>query len=290
MSRASERQRQKYTPWLLGALLLSQLILMAVTSRHRSPDDGSEQSILRSWTLTLVTPIQSGIGSVLSGIGSVWHGYVDLRGVRGRNETLEAENARLRAEIESARAAAAENERLRKELELKPLLKYDSVAAEVVARDATVWFKRVTINKGTLAGVRRDMPVVTPDGLVGRVVAVGLNAAQVQLITDEHAGVGGRLTRSRAAGELKGRDDGRCRFKSISGLDTDLDNDAILTSGLDRIYPAGILVGYVESVKPGAGAVPLDITVRPAADLDRLEEVLVLIVAPQDLATPETVK
>ena len=284
MSR-SERQRQKYTPWLLGALLLSQLFLMAYTA-----PDGREQTLLRSVMLSIVTPIQSGVGSVVSGIGSLWSGYVDLRGVRARNADLELDNAQMRSEIEAARAATAENERLRRELELKPLLKYQTVAAEVVARDATAWFKRITINKGTLSGVKNGQPVITPDGVVGRVTAVGLNAAQIQLITDEHAGVGGRLTTSRAAGELKGKGDGFCRFKNVSSIEKVQEGEPILTSGLDRIYPGGILIGYVTSVVEGGGAIPQDITVRPAADLDRIEEVLVLLVDPQDLSTPETIK
>lgn len=284
MSRA-ERQKQKYAPWLLGGLLLSQLFLMAFTARS-----ANEQSVLRSWVLTLVTPVQSSFGSLLSGIGSLWSGYVDLRGVSARNADLELENARLRAEIETARAAAAENERLRKELDLKPLLRYESVAAEVVARDSNAWFKRLTIDKGSSAGVRLNQPVITPDGLVGRITKVGPYAAEIQLITDEHAGVGGRLTTSRAAGELKGKGDGFCRFKNVSSLEKVDANEPILTSGLDRIYPAGILIGYVASVTEGGGAIPQEITVRPAADLDRIEEVLVLAVAPQDLATPETIK
>lgn len=291
MSRASERQRQKYTPWLLGALLLSQLVLMAVYSRHRAGDDGTEQSVLRSWTISVVAPVQSGVGYLLSGVGSIWHGYVDLRGVRARNQDLETENAQLRSEIEAARVAAAENERLRRELDLKPMLKYDSVAAEVVARDSTEYFKRVTIDKGSTAGIQKNQPVVTPDGLVGRVVAVGPFAAEVQLVTDVQAGVNGKLTRSQVGGDLKGHDDGRCRFRSIGGLDVGKDvGDAILTTGLDRIYPPGILVGYVESIQPGTGSSPLDVEVRPAADLNGLSSVLVLKVSPKDLSTPETVK
>lgn len=284
MSSRSERQRQKYTPWLLGALLLSQLFLMALNART-----GTEQSVLRSWTLSVVTPIQSGVGWALSSVGSLWSGYVDLRDVRARNGDLELENARLRAEIEAARAAAAENERLRKELDLKPLLRYQSVAAEVVARDANAWFDRVTLDKGSLAGVKLNQPVVTPDGLVGRVIAVGPWAAQVQLITDDHAAVWGRVTTSRAVGSVKGKGDGRCAF-NVSSLEPVKENDAILTGGLDRIYPAGILVGYVESATTGTGVNPLDIAVRPAADLGRLEHVMVLAVDPKDLATPETIK
>ena len=289
MSRSSDRQKQKYAPWVLGFLLLTQLVLMAGTARRASPE-GAHESMLRSWSLSIVTPIQSGIGALFSGIGSLWSGYVDLRGVRERNATLADENAALLAEIEAARAMTAENEQLRRELGIKDKLKFSSVAAEVVARDATAWFKVITINKGSQAGVKPNQPVVTPDGLVGRVTSVGLYASNVQLITDEHAGVGGQLTESRAFGELKGRGNGRCRLKSISSLETVKEGEPILTSGLDRIYPAGILIGYVESVKPGTGAIPLDITIRPAAELDRVKHVLVLDVEPQDLTVPEKPK
>lgn len=290
MSRASERYRQqKYAPWLLGGLLLIQLVLMAYTSRTVS-EDGTEQSILRTWMMTLVSPVESLFGGATSGAGSFWNDYIALRGARERNTVLESENARLRAEIENARAAAAENERLRRILELQPLLKYDSVVAEVIARETNVWFKRIVVSKGTTSGIQLNHPVVTPDGLVGRVVAVGPNFAQIQLITDEHAGVGGRLLTSRVAGELKGRGDGTGRFKSVSGLLDVPIGEAIVTSGLDQIYPAGILIGNVEAVAPGAGASPLDITVRPAANLDNLEEVMVLIVPPQDLKVTETLK
>jgi rod shape-determining protein MreC len=290
MSRARERYRnQKYIHLALAILLLSQLVLMAVSARTVGTT-GDEQSLFRTWVITLVTPVESLFTGATSGIGSIWTGYVDLRGVRDRNTTLEAENAAMRAEIEQARLAAAENARLREMLDIGPLLKYDTVVAQVVARDTTAWFKRVVVNKGTRAGIKLDHPVITPNGLVGRVVAVGPNFAQIQLITDEHAGVGGRLVTARAAGEVKGRGDGFCRFKSITGLVDVAQGEAILTSGLDRIYPAGILVGYVESATPGSGAAPIDIVVRPAADLDRLSELMVLKVEPSDIQLPETIK
>jgi rod shape-determining protein MreC len=290
MSRARERYRnQKYIHLALAILLLSQLVLMAVSARTVGTT-GDEQSLFRTWVMTLVTPVESLFTGATSGIGSIWTGYVDLRGVRDRNTTLEAENAAMRAEIEQARLAAAENARLREMLDIGPLLKYDTVVAQVVARDTTAWFKRVVVNKGTRAGIKLDHPVITPNGLVGRVVAVGPNFAQIQLITDEHAGVGGRLVTARAAGEVKGRGDGFCRFKSITGLVDVAQGEAILTSGLDRIYPAGILVGYVESATPGSGAAPIDIVVRPAADLDRLSELMVLKVEPSDIQLPETIK
>ena len=290
MSRSEGRQKRLLL--LFAFLLVSQLVLMSYTARTISPEDGTEQVVLRTWVLTLVTPIQSAVGSVASGVASVWNGYVDLRGARERNADLERENGALRSEIETARAAAAENERLRRQLELKPLVRYDWVTANIVSRDATVWFKRVTIDKGTFAGIQLNQPVVTPGGLVGRVTAVGPNGAQVQLITDEHAGAGGRLTDSRMAGEIKGRGDGFLRLKSISSIQhvDEKKREGVVTSGLDGIYPMGILIGYVESVTPGAGASPQEIVIRPSAELDRIEEVMVLKVEPSDLATPETIK
>lgn len=290
MSLAGDRQKQKYGPWLLAVLLASQLLLMAVTSRRFSAEDGTEQSVLRSWTMTIVTPIQSAFGYVTDSVASVWNGYFALRGSNERAAALEEENANLLAEIEAARAAAAENERLRQALELRPLLKYESVVAEVVARDSTAWFKRIVVNKGSQDGVKGNMPVVTADGLVGRVTQVGPFASQIQLITDEHAGVGGRLTASRAVGEIEGKGDGTCRMKSISSLYDVTEAEPILTSGLDRLYPAGILIGYVTSVAKGAGATPQDITVRPSADLDRVEVVMILLVPSVDLSMPDTVK
>jgi len=282
--------RSKWQPLMLAVLLGIQFLIMTVSAKHRSTADGTDETVLRSWSVALFTPLQEGVGYLFSGVSTTWREYGDLRGVRERNTQLEEENGRLRSEIENARAASAENDRLRRLLDLKPLLKYPSVTADVVARDADAWFRRITIDKGRKAGIELNCPVVTPDGLVGRVVAVGPNAAQVQLITDEHAGAGGRLVESRAPGEIKGRGNGTCSFKSVSSIQQIGEQEVIVTSGLDGIYPAGILVGYVESYTPGSGASPHDIVVRPAANIDRLEEAMVILMTPKDLATPEGVR
>jgi rod shape-determining protein MreC len=281
---------RNYTPALLLVLLATQFFLMTYTARIVSPVDGTEQTFLHAWVYTIVTPVQGVLSSAFSGVGSLWNGYVDLRGVRERNAELELENATMRAEIESARTAVAENDRLRADLNLRPRLKYKSVTAEVIARGANAWHKNLTINKGSKDGIGLNQPVVTPQGLVGRVVAIGLNAAKIQLVTDEHAGVGGRLITSRTAVEVKGRGDGMCRFKNISSLQDMPPNEAVITSGLDRIYPAGILVGYVSTDPNDAGASAFDVTVRPAAALDRIEEVMVLLVPLEDVSTPQAIK
>jgi rod shape-determining protein MreC len=288
MSRSEGNNRRLFV--VFGALLLLNLGLMTWTAKRFSPEDGSEQTLLRSWTTAALAPIQSVFGGAISSVGSVWSSYVDLRGARERAEKLEVENATLRQESETARSQAAEVERLRQLVGLKDRTKYEFVVAEVVARDATQWFKHVTIDKGSASGIALNMPVVTPGGLVGRVVHVTPVSAEIQLITDEHAGAGGRLVNSRVAGEIKGRGEEFCRMKSISSIQTVTKDEAIVTSGLDRVYPAGILIGYVLSAEGGGGAIPQDIVVRPAAPLDRLEEVMVLKIDKQHPAVPEAAK
>src|SRR6185369_10111249 len=119
MSRTEVNQRRLVVTFVI--LLLAQFGLMTATARH-DRQTGSE-SVLRGWAISLVTPIQWGIGSVFSGVASIWYGYVDLRGVRQHNGELETENGQLRSEVEAARAAASENEQLRRMLDLKPLMK-----------------------------------------------------------------------------------------------------------------------------------------------------------------------
>jgi rod shape-determining protein MreC len=164
------------------------------------------------------------------------------------------------------------------------------VMARVLARGGSEFFNQIVIDQGTKAGLKLSQPVITPGGVVGRIVAISPVAAQVQLITDGYAGVGAQLSESRAYGEIKGVAKPLCEMRNVSGLETVKPGEAIITTGLDGIYPKGLLIGYVENVIEGSGAKNHQITVRPAAGLDRLEEVLVLQLTEQDLQMEETVK
>ncbi len=153
-----------------------------------------------------------------------------------------------------------------------------------MARDPSVWFNSLIINRGSTSGVDLDMPVVTPEGIVGRVVGVGPVSAQVMLITDERSAAGavvGQLGESNALGSVRGfGKNGLLEMRYVSGLETVSVGDYVVTTGQDRIYPPGLNVGTVVEVVTGSATTPHIIRVKPGARLDSLREVAVLQLPP----------
>lgn len=270
---------QQKAPWILAALLLAQVALMSANARQ--PE--SEESVLRVWLLTAFAPIVNVTGSALSSAKGVVDSYVDVRHAREENISLRERVEQLTAEKNEALERAAELDLLRRELALPSRPLYHEIAANLISRDASLWFRRLTIDRGSLDGVKRDMPVATAGGIVGRVVSVGPKFAMIQVITDKHAGVGAMLQSSRAMGEIKGLDDDRCELKNIKSSETVQIGESVVTTGLDRIYPKGLLIGTVERIEVDPNAPWHRIIVKPAAPVDRVEHVVVLIVEQKDL-------
>ncbi|MCS6885175.1 MAG: rod shape-determining protein MreC [Acidobacteriota bacterium] len=259
---------------------------MSSQARSRS----GEGSLLRGWLLTAIYPVQITISKLGQGIAKVWFGYIYLVGAQAENALLHQENDRLKQELTRLSEELSATRRSQLLAEVQKLLPYKSVAAKVIARDGSYWFNRVTLDKGSTAGLKLNQPVITPGGVVGRIVKIGPLAAQVQLITDQYAGIGAQLSLSRAYGEVKGLGKNTCEMRHISGLEKVEVGEAIITSGLDGIYPKGLLIGYVEQLTPGGGAQNHQISVRPSAGLDRLEEVLVLQIEPPQIELTESVR
>ena len=263
----------------MAALLLSQVVLMSTNARH--PD--SEQSVLRIWLVTGFAPVVRVADSVLSSVKGTGASYVDVRNAREENLELRERVDQLTAERNKALEQAADLGLIRTQLALPARPQYRELAANVISRDASLWFRRLTIDRGTLDGVKRDMPVATAGGIVGRVISVGPNFAMVQVITDKHAGVGAMLQASRAMGEIRGLDNDRCELKNVSTSEKVDVGESVVTTGLDRIYPKGLLVGTVERIEADPNAPWHRIVVKPAAPVDRVEHVLVFLVEPKDL-------
>lgn len=279
-------QTKNRAPLVLLILLAAQLLLMSSQARSRS----GENSMLRGWVLTGVYPIQAIVGRLAGAVSGIWREYIYLRGARAENIALHTENDKLKQEVTRLTEELSAAKREQELSEVQKVLPYQSVIARVIARDGSVWFNRVTIDKGSVAGLKLNQPVITPGGVVGRIVRIGPLAAQVQLLTDQYAGIGAQLSNSRAYGEVKGVGKSTCEMRNVSGLEKVDVGESIVTSGLDGIYPRGLLVGYVEKIALGGGAQNHQITVRPAAGLDRLEEVLVLQLKPQDIELSDSVK
>ncbi|MFN2514596.1 MAG: rod shape-determining protein MreC [Pyrinomonadaceae bacterium] len=284
--RTQREIRQRAPIWLV-VLLLTNLVIMAVDAR----DNGTKQRLLRVWVQAVASPAQS-ISSKASGAGTSLIGQiVNFRSTAGENDRLKQELAQARLELQNVHQTWVENERLKNLLNLKEQTGYNQVAARVIARDSSIWFNTITINRGSSNGVGLNMPVVTAGGIVGRVIAVSPWTAQVMMVTDEKAAAGaivGQLSGSGALGSVRGSgESGLVEMRYVSGLQKVEVGDYILTTGQDGIYPPGLSVGEVVQVKHGTATLPHQIFIKPGAKLDQLEEVAVLLYHPPPRPAPE---
>ena len=240
---------------------------------------------MKTWLMTALSPIAGGMDSAISWVKGGVGGYADMRSAVDQNVELRAEVERLTAERDAALERARQAEVYGTEIGPPPKSSYKQILANVISRDSSVWFRRLVIDRGTTDGIKQNMPVATSTGVVGRVISVGPNWASVQVITDKHAGVGAMLQDSRAMGELRGRDpeDARCELKNIPGSTEVKVGEPVVTTGLDRIYPKGLMIGTVETIESDPNAPWHRIVVRPAAPVDRAEQLLVLLVEQKDL-------
>ena len=269
-------------------LLVANLVVMAVDAR----DSDGRQKILRVWTQTFASPLQSTSSKVTGATSGFFQQIWNFRSTARENEQLRERLTQVETELHAAQQAAAENERLKELLKLNEQNDIKKVPARVIARDPSVWFNTITINRGSSSGIAVNMPVVTAGGIVGRVITVSPWASQVMLITDEKAGAGavvGQLG-SGALGSVKGRADlgvALIEMRYVSGLEKVENGDYVMTTGQDGIYPPGLNVGRVVDVKSGTATTAHQILIQPGAQLDHLEEVAVLLYHPPPRSVPE---
>jgi rod shape-determining protein MreC len=288
VARTQKEIRQR-APWWFVGLLVFQLGLMAFDAR----DGVTKQRMIRVWVQALVSPFQS----AASGVGGAGSGFFNwlgsLRNAAAENVQLKQRVEQMEGELSQLRANRDENERLKALLDFKEKSQYQIVTARVISRDPSVWFDTVTINRGSSSGLELNMPVVTPSGIVGRVITLSPWTAQIMLITDERAAAGaivGQLGQSNALGSVKGLgQNGLLEMRYVSGLEVVNPGDYVLTTGQDSIYPPGLNVGEVVEVKPGTATVPLTIYIKPGARLNALEEVAVLLYHPPQAVAPDQV-
>jgi rod shape-determining protein MreC len=191
-----------------------------------------------------------------------------------------------RIALQQERALAQRSRNLEQLLDLHSRLAVQTTAADVIAAAATPEFRTVTIGKGTQAGLRPDMAVISPAGVVGRIIVPSAHAAKVQLLIDLNAAAGALIERSRAQGVVVGTGTGTLRLDFVSGSAEIQTGDTVITSGIDGIYPKGFVIGRVEKVERSGGSYGA-ITVRPAVDFSMLEEVLIVLTPPlPDAAGP----
>jgi rod shape-determining protein MreC len=270
---------RRRTGFILLAVLTAQIVLISAQVRF---DSGVP--VIESVTFGFFSGIQRLTFGLVDGVGNMWARYSSLQSVAEENTLLRQQVANLQVQLQNERARARRSESLQQLLNFRKALPWSTVAAEVIAVDATPWFRTVTIARGTRDGLQTDLAVLAPAGVVGRVVGpLGANAAKVQLLVDRNAAIGAMLERSRSTGIVTGHvGDLPLRFDYISNLADVQVGDRVVTSGSEGIYPKGYLIGVVESVQMGRGlyqdsGLYQDIGVRPVVDFGALEDVLVIM-------------
>jgi len=237
----------------------------------------SETGLVGRMVYSALGPLQGGVSAVHGKVKHVWQQYLNLVGVREENRLLKSEVQRLRQERTGLVGAESENRRLRKLLSFGARHEFPTLAAQVIGEDALGWYRTLFINRGTDDGVRPEMPVVVSEGVVGRVAKGSSNVSRVLLLTDPSLSVDCRLVRTRDRGVLTGSLEGLCILRYLSLTSQVRPGDEVVTSGLDTVFPKGLLVGRVESVQKTDQGLFLEAKVLPAVHFAELEEVIVIL-------------
>jgi rod shape-determining protein MreC len=257
----------------------------------------SYTSRVRHSVLTLggvVTTVTAPVADALSRAGTA---AGSATATIGQLFTLEQENQRLRSELSLLNSMKLELSELEADnTELRGLLHLETTlgghwrfqAASIIARNPDSWFDTVTVNRGSAAGIRVGMPVIVPEGVVGRVIAVTPNTADVMLLTDPESGVGAVDVRSQAAGVILGQanPNGEMTFQLFTHRPDVQPGDAVVTSGFSQYYPPGLLLGEIVNVTPTEYGLTETATVLPAVDFNRLDTVLVMLSYPKGASVP----
>jgi rod shape-determining protein MreC len=258
---------------LFAAALAAQLLLLALQIRR-----GQQVRLIRVWAIESVSPLGRGAAWSVDGVRGLWNNYVALRHLREDDDQLRTEVAALRMRNAQLESRAAEADRLAGLLGFRDAhSEVQMLAARVIGATPDPSSRMVLIDRGSRDGLRRDMGVITPEGVVGKVFAVYPDSSQVLLLTDKESGVGALLGDSRSQGPVRGTGEPLLGLEYISNEVRVEPGEKILTSGQDRIFPKDLPVGTVEQVQPDRHSPFQKISVKPAARLDGLEEVLVLL-------------
>ncbi len=256
---------------LLAGVIVLQILMLAVQIKR-----DSEGRLIRVWTVGAVSPFERAGSSGFGWFRDTWRHYFALQNTTKENEQIRRENDALKLQISQLQGKAAEADRLAVLLNFRqshgevPML-----GARVIGTGAGTASLTIQLDRGERDGIRKNMGVITPDGVVGKVIEAYPNAALVLLLTDKESGVGAMLADSRTQGPVGGQGEPLLVMKYVANDDTVNLGERVITSGMDRIFPRDLPVGTVADIKPGN---PFkQIRIKPAANLERLEEVLVLL-------------
>jgi rod shape-determining protein MreC len=265
---------------VLIAILLAQAFALAVQVRRPADPqkpDSTQVRLLRLWTLSLFTPFERLSTGAGHGIRYAWSNYIDLRRVRSENQDLRKQIADLRLQRAALAEDALEGQRLQSLLRFSRNYVSKTVAAHVIGTSGSDQSRVLILDKGWHDGLKPDMPVITPDGIVGKLRDVFPTTSQLLLINDPTAGAGVVLQSTRIRAIVHGNAVGRVQITNLTPDARIKPGETILTSGGDQVFPRGLPVGTIESIAPDPEHQPYTaITLHTAANLNQLDDVLII--------------
>jgi rod shape-determining protein MreC len=263
----------------LVAVLLVQVIGLAMQVRKPNPagGDGKTVRLIRLWAISVMSPPEKVVHGTGTGVRGMWSNYLDLRHVRQQNQELKERVSRLQLEQAGLLEDARQGQRLQALLGFKEHYIYSTVPAQVIGTSGTDQSRILTIDKGSKDGLKPDMAVITPDGIVGKLRDVFGHTSQVLVISDQTSGAGVLLESTRLRGVLRGNALGQPQIINMLPDERVKPGERVITSGGDQIFPRGLPVGVVDQVVPDTSNPPyIDILIKPAANLGHVEELLVI--------------
>src|SRR5271169_6017613 len=265
---------------VLVAVLLAQTIGLAVQVRRPvdpTTPDGSSVTLIRYWAVSTVTPFEQFFHGLGYNLRHGWSNYIDLRHTRQQNHDLQEQIARLRLEQAAFAEDAIQGHRLQVLLDFQQHYVASTVPAQVIGTSGSDLSRVLYLDKGSKDGLKPDQAVVTPDGIIGKLRDVFPYTSQVLLINDQTSGAGVVLATTRIRAILRGSTTGRILINNLTPDARIKPGEQVLSSGGDQVYPRGLPVGTIESIATDPDHQPYTlIQLRPAANLDQLEEVLVI--------------
>jgi rod shape-determining protein MreC len=261
---------KKYQTVAIASILVVASLIILSISIHRPGETG----FFKKLVLEAASPLIGVVNSTVYTVRDVWKRYIFLVGLEQENRMLKARVAQLTNELNEYRERHLEGIRLRKLFALKETLPGTVVAARVIDRENAYVFKTILVDKGTSDGLRVGLPVISAEGVVGRIVDSSWNVSRVLLITDYNSNTSAFVQGSRVQGILQGGGGTNCSLKYVERSEEVRTGETVVTSGLGGVFPKGLILGTVSGVDRRGSGLFLNIDVLPAVHFSRLEEVL----------------
>lgn len=257
---------------VIGAIIfiLANFTILTISSKGQLPENGFDR-----FTIALIAPFQMMVSRTIGFTEQVWENYFSIVAASKENSLLKKKLALTMKMQNRCRELELENKRLRKFFNFQASSGDSFFVAGVIGRDPSPWFKTIMIDKGSVDGLTKGLPVLVAEGIVGQIVSVSKNYSRVLLITDRSSAIDALVQNSRIRGIFKGNNTENCIFKYVLRKDDIHLGDIIVSSGLDGVFPKGLRIGKVVAVHKSNSHLFQKVMIKTFVNFDKLEEVLV---------------